>query len=238
MNNKGLAWTYIKPEQVGNSDLIASNIAASQEGLASSLNSINKLKSIQPTMERQQSIAPNPYMRNNDTVESPNTGLVNKNIPNPTKAVATSGNGLVKPSLEAAKPYMNIIQEASKAYNIPSDVLLAVAQTESGFNPNAVSPTGVKGLMQVTQNTYKNLGFTGDRADPVNSVNAGAKLLSQLYNKYGNWDDAFYAYNGGHDAVRGVRENNWGVWANNPNKQKEIQNYSSKVNSYRDGWRS
>ena len=69
-------------------------------------------------------------------------------------------------------------------------------------------------------------------------INAGTKLLSQLYRQYGNWDDAFSAYNGGADAVRGLRTGNWGVWSDNPNKQREINQYASRVNSYRTAWNS
>lgn len=174
-------------------------------------------------------------------------GLVNQQAQTiPTTASTdipvSAGNGLVKPvavskSLqERASQYMPLFLNASRQYNVPLDVLLAVAQTESDINPNVVSPTGVRGIMQVTQNTYNGLGFTGDRALPENSINAGAKLLSQLYGKYGNWEDAWYAYNGGHNGVTGIRNGNWGVWANNAGKIKEIQGYVPKVTKYRQYW--
>lgn len=163
-------------------------------------------------------------------------GLVNKTIPQSTNTPVQSGNGLVRPPVDAAKPYMGMIEQAANTYGVPQDVLLAVAQTESGFKPDAKSATGVRGLMQVTQDTYRGLGFTGDRADPTNSINAGAKLLNQLYKQYGNWDDALAAYNGGADGVRGMRTGNWGIWSSNPNKQREISRYASTVNNYRTAW--
>ncbi len=128
---------------------------------------------------------------------------------------------------EAIKPYMGIIGEASATYGVPESIILGVAKTESSFRPDAVSPTGVKGLMQVTQKTYDALGFRGDRADPRNSINAGSKLLSELFAKYGNWNDALADYNGGPQAVIGLRTGNWGNIG--PEKQKEIQRYAPTV---------
>ena len=186
---------------------------------------------------------PNTYVNPTVPISSESEGLVGK-TPTPTQATPTvtpkveSGSGLARASVERAKPYMGIVQAASKAYGVPEDVILAVIETESGFKPDAKSATGVRGIMQVTQSTYDGLGFKGDRSDPTNSINAGAKLLSQLYRQYGNWDDAFSAYNGGADAVRGLRTGNWGVWSDNPNKQREISQYASRVNSYRTAWSS
>jgi len=133
---------------------------------------------------------------------------------------------------QGAEPYMGLVHEAAETYGVPANVIVAVMQTESAFKAGAVSPTGVKGLMQVTQKTYNGLGFTGDRSDPYNSVMAGTKLLSQLYQRYGNWDDAFADYNGGPDAVRGLRSGNWGTWTGKAAKQREIRDYAPTVNRH------
>ena len=174
-----------------------------------------------------------------NTYTNPVPQVVEPSVVNaPTSQTGTTSRGLARPQTEAAKPYRGMIQNASRTYGVPEDILLAVAQTESNFKPDAKSATGVRGLMQVTQSTYDGLGFKGDRSDPTNSINAGAKLLSQLYKQYGNWEDAFSAYNGGADAVRGMRTGNWGVWSDNPAKQREINQYASRVNSYRTAWNS
>ena len=186
---------------------------------------------------------PNTYVNSTVPISSESEGLVGK-TPTPAQATPTvtpkveSGGGLARASVERAKPYMSTIQAAAEAYGVPEDVILAVIETESGFKPDAKSATGVRGLMQVTQDTYKGLGFTGDRSDPTNSINAGTKLLSQLYRQYGNWDDAFTAYNSGNYGVRGMKSGDWGTWATNPNKQREIQQYASRVNNYRTAWSS
>ena len=245
---KGLTWGYIEPTPMQSAGLVASNIQASQSGLANSMDNLIKLSNDMQIRQANQQ-AQQDYLNQVKMVNDLNNariadtqvnGLANLNIPQNDTVPVQEGNGLARPITnspssytEAIKPYMGTIQQAAKENGVPEEVLLAVIQTESGGNPKAVSPTGVKGLMQVTQNTYKGLGFTGDRADPINSINAGAKLLGQLHKQYGNWDDAFAAYNGGGDAVKGLRSGNWGTWANNLNKQKEISQYIGKVNSYR-----
>ena len=268
----GLAWNYIEPIPMNSSDLIASNIQASKQGLVNGMAGLQRVSDITQAAEANRRNAqtlgmyglmasipnvgisvdttnpssvtmPNTYVNPTVPISSESEGLVGK-TPTPTQATPTvtpkveSGSGLARASVERAKPYMGIVQAASKAYGVPEDVILAVIETESGFKPDAKSATGVRGIMQVTQSTYDGLGFKGDRSDPTNSINAGAKLLSQLYRQYGNWDDAFSAYNGGADAVRGLRTGNWGVWSDNPNKQREINQYASRVNSYRTAWSS
>ena len=231
----GLAWNYIEPIPMDGSNLVSSYIKNAQQGLASAAINYPQVREVPEQIQQPNwnaellGLAKLSNRYNN--VQTNHDSVV------PTEGTPQeAARGLASVSRSAAEPFMNTIQQASQTYGVPEDVLLAVAQTESGFRPNATSPTGVKGLMQVTQDTYNRLGFTGDRADPTNSINAGAKLLGQLYNQYGNWDDAFYAYNGGADAVRGVRTGDWGVWTNNPNKQNEINQYARRVNNYRSAW--
>lgn len=128
-----------------------------------------------------------------------------------------------------AQQWLPLIQESAEEYGVPASIIMAVMQGESNFKSGAVSKTGVRGLMQVTGDTYKALGFTGDRSDPRNSVRAGTKLLGQLYQQYGSWEDALADYNGGPDAVKGLRTGKWGQWAGNAAKQREIKNYAPTV---------
>lgn len=232
---KGLAWNYIEPTPIESSALVASNLQANQQGLVNGMAGLQRVRDIAQATEanRQnaQTLGMYGLMAN---IPSESEGLIGK-TPTVTPKVE-SGSGLARASVEKAKPYMSTIQAAAEAYGVPEDVILAVIETESGFKPDAKSATGVRGLMQVTQDTYKGLGFTGDRSDPTNSINAGTKLLSQLYKQYGNWDDAFTAYNGGSRGVRGVKSGDWGAWTTNPAKQREVQQYASRVNNYRTAW--
>lgn len=89
-------------------------------------------------------------------------------------------------------------------YNVPTSVMWAIAQNETGGlkdRAGATSETGVKGLFQVTGGTFKEMNVGTDRTDPNQSAEAGAKYLSQLYKKYGNWELVAMAYNGGPGTV-------------------------------------
>ncbi|UQZ90835.1 hypothetical protein C4J81_17120 [Deltaproteobacteria bacterium Smac51] len=146
------------------------------------------------------------------------------------RAAVASSKGMGRPVNipAAAQLYMDTVNEASETFGVPANMILAVMKTESGFDAGAVSKTGVRGLMQVTQSTYNGLGFTGDRSDPNNSIMAGTKLLGQLYQQYGNWPDALAAYNGGDGAVQGLKTGRWSSNIN-PDKQREVKAYAPTV---------
>ncbi|MEP7353127.1 MAG: lytic transglycosylase domain-containing protein [Acidobacteriota bacterium] len=93
------------------------------------------------------------------------------------------------------------IQQTADEFGISSRLLHAVAETESGFVPCAVSPKGAVGLMQIVPATGQLLGLT-DPTDAGQSLRAGAKYLSQLLSRYGgNVGLALGAYNAGPGAV-------------------------------------
>src|SRR6185436_14215774 len=58
-----------------------------------------------------------------------------------------------------------LIHEASTAYGVSADLVKAVIQTESAFDPLAVSPVGAQGLMQIMPPTARHLGIK-DPFDP------------------------------------------------------------------------
>ena len=93
----------------------------------------------------------------------------------------------------------------SAKYGVPSALTTAVAHAESTFNPNAVSPKGAAGVMQVMWNIHNGLlqsnGITatpGDNplADPELAIAAGCLLLSRYIRAYGNVQTAMDRYYG------------------------------------------
>ena len=91
-------------------------------------------------------------------------------------------------------------ETAGKLTGVPSVILAAVARQESGFNPNAKSPVGAMGLMQLMPETAKELGVT-DYSDPMQNLVGGALYLRRMYEKFHSWPLAFAAYNAGPGAV-------------------------------------
>ena len=70
-------------------------------------------------------------------------------------------------------------QKAEEKYGIPWTLLAAQAYQESHWNPNAVSPTGVRGIMMLTLRTAAQMGVQ-NRLDPYESIMGGAQYLSNL----------------------------------------------------------
>jgi membrane-bound lytic murein transglycosylase F len=68
------------------------------------------------------------------------------------------------------------------ASEIDWKLLAAIAYQESHWNPQATSPTGVRGLMMLTRATADGLGVT-DRLDPEQSIQGGALYLQRLMDK-------------------------------------------------------
>ena len=93
--------------------------------------------------------------------------------------------------------YDDIFNKASTTYNVDKRLLIAVAKTESDFNPKATSGAGAKGIMQLMDRTAKDLGVTNSY-DAEQNIMGGAKLLSQLLKKYdGDRNKALAGYNAG-----------------------------------------
>ncbi len=84
--------------------------------------------------------------------------------------------------------YTAIIQEAAGENDFDWRFIAAVIYQESHFNPRARSYTGVEGLMQLTQNTAKEMGVV-DRRDPGQSIRGGVGYLNKLYKMYGEAKD-------------------------------------------------
>ena len=82
------------------------------------------------------------------------------------------------------------------ANGIPSGMLGAVMQTESGGNPKAVSPKGAMGPFQLMPATAKAEGVTNP-FDITQAAPAAAKILVDNYKQFGDWNKALAAYNAG-----------------------------------------
>jgi hypothetical protein len=122
-----------------------------------------------------------------------------------------------------AEPYAEDFVAASQETGVPLEILLAVAWAESGFDPNALSPAGAEGMMQLMPGTAAGLGV--DPSDPAQNILGGARYLAAQYERFGSWDLALAAYNAGPGAV----EQYGGV-----PPYRETQGYIAAVRGYLD----
>jgi len=111
--------------------------------------------------------------------------------------VATQATGKI------TKEIADAIDANTKRFNLPSGLIESVINTESRFNPNAVSQVGAQGLMQLMPDTGKEMGLK----DPFNiqqNIEAGSKYLAKMLEKYhGELQFAIAAYNSGPGNVSG-----------------------------------
>ena len=97
--------------------------------------------------------------------------------------------------------YDDLILEHAQRHGVRSDLVRAVVQVESGFNPAARSPKGAMGLMQLMPGTARDYGVTHP-LDPTENIRAGVAYLRQLLDRYQNNEElALAAYNAGPGAV-------------------------------------
>ena len=93
-----------------------------------------------------------------------------------------------------------LLRNAAAKTGLPAALVTSVAAVESGFRPDAVSPKGAIGVMQLMPETAKTLAL--DPHDTAQNIEAGARLLRELLIKYnGDVVKALSAYNAGAGAV-------------------------------------
>ncbi len=126
------------------------------------------------------------------------TGYVAKTFP-------VAGAPSVRSTRQVSRPMPSeldsLIGRHASAYHVRSDLVRAVIQTESAFNPRARSVKGAMGLMQLMPRTAAQYGVL-DPYDPAENIRGGVAYLRDLLVKYdGNEELALAAYNAGPTAV-------------------------------------
>jgi soluble lytic murein transglycosylase-like protein len=125
--------------------------------------------------------------------------------------------------------YESIIIEHSTRQSLRPELVRAVIQVESGFDPMARSPKGAMGLMQLMPATAKSLGIRRP-FDPEENIRGGTTYLRQLLDRYsGDERLALAAYNAGAGSVD--------KYGGNVPPYRETREYVNKVGSAADATR-
>jgi soluble lytic murein transglycosylase-like protein len=131
------------------------------------------------------------------TREADGTLVFFGNKPNEQPAFPTSRSA----STVVDHRFDDLVIEYAAKNSLRPELVRAVIEVESGFNPNARSPKGAMGLMQLMPQTAAELGVLNPY-DPVENIRGGATYLRQLLDRY-NGDEvlALAAYNAGPGSV-------------------------------------
>jgi len=129
--------------------------------------------------------------------------------------------------------YFPIFEEYLKKYELPDD-LKYLSVVESALYPVAESRVGAMGLWQFMPITAGEVGlsmnsYVDERCDPAKSTEAAMRYLRQQYERFGNWELALAAYNGGPGrvsrAIKRARSRNF--WTIQKYLPRETRNYVS-----------
>lgn len=101
-----------------------------------------------------------------------------------------------RPTDEIMRKYGAHIERAARANSLDPALLVSVIQAESNGDPNAVSPAGAKGLMQLIDSTASEVGVKRV-FDPRENIAGGARYLKQQMDRFGDTKLALAAYNAG-----------------------------------------
>lgn len=108
--------------------------------------------------------------------------------------------------------YREFFEDAGKKFGVDWRLLAAIGYQESHWRSQAVSPTGVRGIMMLTEDTARYLGID-DRVDPKNSIYGGAEFYSRQTERVADSVDdpdrrwmALAAYNVGFNHIKDARQ--------------------------------
>ena len=135
--------------------------------------------------------------------------------------IRTTSTSDFSQAVRRSSQWDSAIEEHAAAHRVRPELVRAVIQVESAYNPRARSVKGAMGLMQLMPDTAADLGVVNPY-DPEQNIRGGVAYLRQLLDKFnGNEELALAAYNAGPGAVS--------RYGDNVPPYRETQQYVDKV---------
>lgn len=119
--------------------------------------------------------------------------LQSQNVLPGTRVTATGGSGTTG-ALEQPQSIQSMVRTTAKAAGVPEHIALGLVEQESRFDPGAVSPTGARGLGQLTSGFIKDYGNGLDPTTPEGNAAISMRGLASLKDRYGTWEAALKHY--------------------------------------------
>lgn len=126
--------------------------------------------------------------------------------------------------------YENLFRDHASVFNMDWRLLAAIGYQESHWRPNAISPTGVRGLMMLTRNTANYIGIN-NRLDAEESIQGGAKYFRMVHKKIPERIDepdrtwfALASYNVGYGHLQDARRLTEGA-GKNPDRWMDVKKF-------------
>jgi soluble lytic murein transglycosylase-like protein len=147
--------------------------------------------------------------------------------PLPTTVTSTNPSSFAAGEETGSVPFASTIEAACAKYGLNPNLLAGLIEQESHFDPTVGSAAGAQGLTELMPETASSLGVT-DPHDPTQSIEGGARLLSEKLKEFGgNTELALAAYNAGSGAVQQY---------NGIPPYPETEQYVQKVLGYASGY--
>lgn len=160
----------------------------------------NLLSSANEIVARQRAAAEKVLLDRESKTERVNVNELAQQLGSSTNTTSTANTvGSTKSSNvpEAGKKYQTLIETKASKHGVSSALINAIVHTESAFRPDATSPMGASGLMQLMPDTAKGLGITNSK-DPEQNLEGGVRYIKEELGRYnGDLDKALMAYNWG-----------------------------------------
>ncbi len=127
-------------------------------------------------------------------------------------------------------PYQGCFEIASNTHNVPLELLLAVAATESNWDASARSHANAHGIMQIQwPGTARHLGVkrVGELYNPCLNIALGAQYLKELLTNFSSEEKALAAYNYGPTRINAAKQLPQGAKAYAAKVMKHRENISA-----------